>query len=124
MRPNRSSNARLSSPAVLHQAWLCGNRKDSRLSGRAPRDHDDKTFDQTEAADVISFGAFAVTSPLLRVAPPLKWRGFRFYLLSGAFGGTVAGPVWATGLGLSTPVAVRISLPSHQENNSPLSVFP
>src|SRR5258708_31431916 len=54
MRPNRSSNARLSSPAVLQQACLCSNRKDSRLSGRSPRNHDDKTFDQTEDADVIS----------------------------------------------------------------------
>src|ERR1700738_479725 len=57
MRPNRSSNARLSSSAVLQQAWLCSNRKDSRLSGRSPRNHDDKTFDQTEGADVINHGS-------------------------------------------------------------------
>ena|ERR1700722_20347707 len=47
-------------PQFLHQAWLCSNRKDSRLSGRSPRNHDDKTFDQAEGDDVINHRSLRV----------------------------------------------------------------
>src|ERR1700733_10189090 len=59
MRPDRSSHARLSSPAVLHQAWLCSNCEDPRLSSWPPRDHDDQASDYTESSGVISLACEA-----------------------------------------------------------------